>query len=227
MQHSSSSRSLHWHTLQLFNLPWPSQAPQLNTPSSCQKRRGNMVLSNALNFSTISLDEIHQHQTQPLDRQCCSAQKKRTFEFPYQVSKWTSKSFHKIEDLTKRPHWPLHLSVLSNQYNVAMCLPNIPKGNYSCSYWGVGLTTAGEEAKLQLASDHLSPPWPLMGSQQSNMIWVDFAEKTETSTGTSIFLWAADWFAILSACSNCRTRLFWSRLDTKPSRLTRFRVSCA
>lgn len=89
MQHAACSthphqKSLHWHTLQTklmspttVQLAWPPQAPQLNTPSSCQKRRGNMVLSNALNFSTISLDQIHQHQTQPLDRQCCSAPAKK------------------------------------------------------------------------------------------------------------------------------------------------------
>ncbi len=59
MQHSSSSRSLHWYTENLRNwchLLLTHLRPQLNTPSSCQKRRGNMVLSNSLNFSTISLD---------------------------------------------------------------------------------------------------------------------------------------------------------------------------
>ena len=147
MQHAACSthphqKSLHWHTLQTklmspttVQLAWPPQAPQLNTPSSCQKRRGNMVLSNALNFSTISLDQIHQHQTQPLDRQCCSAPaKKRTFNFRIRFqNKHPKVPTKKIGDLTQRPHCPLHLSVWSNQYDVAMCLPNIPKGNYSCS----------------------------------------------------------------------------------------------
>ena len=75
-------------------------------------------------------------------------------------------------------------------------MSNIPKGNYSCSYWNVGLTTAGAKpscSKQAITSTPHGPWWEV-----TNRTWIELiSRKIQKQVHHYIYISMSSWLIFL------------------------------